>query len=264
VEPQAVTFRAADGTEIHGQLFVPANASGAPAVVFMHGGPMRQMLLGWHTRGYYNRAYGFNQYLASRGFVVLSVNYRGGVGYGREFRTAPGRGRAGGSEYQDVVAAGRYLQSLPQVDSTRIGLWGGSYGGYLTAHGMVKNPELFKAGVDLHGVHDWNASVEDRPEPGTRADSLYRVAHEAAPVCCVASMRGPMLLIHGDDDRNVDYAQTIDFVQLMRRERKPFELIVYPDEVHDFLRYGNWMRTFHAAADFFDRTLMRGQAVSNR
>ena len=193
---------------------------------------------------------------------MLSVNYRGGVGYGRDFRSAPNRGRSGGSEYQDVVAGGRFLQTLPEVDSTRIGLWGGSYGGYLTAHGMVKNPELFKAGVDLHGVHDWSTRFDERPEPGTREDSLYQVALASSPVCCVQDVRGPILFIHGDDDRNVDYDETIQLVQLMRRERKPFELIVYPDEVHDFLRWGNWMRTFRAAAEFFDRTLMRGQQVT--
>lgn len=256
VEPTAVMLRAADGLEIPAQLFMPRNARNAPGVLFMHGGPSRQMLLGWHTRGYYNRAYAFNQYLASRGYVVLSVNYRGGVGYGRDFRTAPNRGRAGASEYQDIVAAGRYLQGLPQVDSTRIGLWGGSYGGFLTAHGMVKNPGMFKVGVDLHGVHDWNYRLDERPLPGTREDSLYRLAFESSPVCCVENMRGPMLLIHGDDDRNVGFIATIDFVQRMRRAGKSYELIVYPDEVHDFLRYGNWLRSFRAAGEYFDRHLM--------
>ena len=265
VEPRQVIFRADDGTQIHGQLFMPEDARGAPAVVFMHGGPSRQMLLGWHPRGYYNRAYALNQYLASRGYVVLSVNYRGGVGYGREFRTAPDRGRSGASEYQDVVAGGRFLQTLPEVDDARIGLWGGSYGGFLTAYGMVKNPELFKAGVDLHGVHDWSTRFGDaRPEPGTREDSLRTMALASSPACCVDSLRGPILFIHGDDDRNVDYAETVDFVQMLRGAGKPYELIVYPDEVHDFLRFGNWMRTYHAAVDFFDRTLMRAQAVSDR
>ena len=265
VEPRQVIFNAGDGTPIHGQLFVPEGARGAPAVVFMHGGPMRQMLLGWHTRGYYNRAYALNQYLASRGYVVLSVNYRGGVGYGREFRTAPNRGRSGASEYQDVVAGGQFLQSLAEVDGSRIGLWGGSYGGFLTAHGMVKHPGLFKAGVDLHGVHDWSTRLGDeRPEPGTREDSLWTVARASSPACCVEDLRGPILFVHGDDDRNVAYAETVDFVQMLRRAGKPYELLVYPDEVHDFLRFGNWMRTYRAAVDFFDRTLMRARAVSSR
>ncbi|HEU4629378.1 MAG TPA: prolyl oligopeptidase family serine peptidase, partial [Gemmatimonadaceae bacterium] len=207
VEPRQVTFTAADGMLIHGQLFLPPNAARAPAVVFMHGGPMRQMLLGFNPRGYYTRAYAFNQYLASRGVVVLAVNYRLGVGYGRAFREAPRGGRQGASEYQDIVAAGNYLRSLPAVDPERIGLWGGSYGGFLTAMGMAKNPELFRAGVDLHGVHDWNArfssfapaTVAGRAE----ADSILAVGRASSPVCCVSSIRGPILFIHGDDDRNV-------------------------------------------------------------
>jgi len=159
VEPQQVIFKAPDGLDIHGQLFLPRGAKAGdkrPAVIFMHGGPIRQMLLGWHMRGYYHNAYAMNQYLANRGYVVLSVNYRSGIGYGRAFRTAPKQGPRGASEYQDIVAAGRYLQKRPEVNPDKIGLWGGSYGGYLTALGLARDSELFAAGVDLHGVHDWS------------------------------------------------------------------------------------------------------------
>src|SRR4030095_765857 len=103
-----------------------------PAVIFIHGGPIRQMLLGWHYMYYYHNAYGMNQYLAGRGYAVLSVNFRSGTGYGRAFREAPGRGARGATEYQDIVAAGNYLRARPEIDPGRIGLWGGSYRGYLT------------------------------------------------------------------------------------------------------------------------------------
>ncbi|HEY3103730.1 MAG TPA: DPP IV N-terminal domain-containing protein, partial [Pyrinomonadaceae bacterium] len=133
VVPEQVIFKAADGWEIHGQLFKPANASGKmPALVFMHGGPVRQMLLGWHYLYYYHNSYAMNQYLASRGYLVLSVNYRSGIGYGRGFRMAQHRGARGASEYQDIVAGAKYLRSRDDVDQKHIGLWGGSYGGYLT------------------------------------------------------------------------------------------------------------------------------------
>jgi len=155
VVPRAVVFNAADGLEIHGQLFVPAGAKdgdGRPAVIFMHGGPIRQMLLGWHYRGYYSGTYAFNQYLASHGYLVLSVNYRDGIGYGKAFRMAAEQGPRGASEYQDIVAAGKFLQQRPEIDPDRIGLWGGSYGGLLTAMGLARDSKLFAAGVDLHGV----------------------------------------------------------------------------------------------------------------
>src|SRR5262249_21674772 len=135
-------------------LFVPRGAPaaghGLPALVFSHGGPVRQMLLGFHYMYYYNNAYAMNQYLASRGYVVLSVNYRLGIMYGRAFREPEHAGWRGAAEYGDVLAAARYLQSLPQVDARRIGLWGGSYGGYLTAMGLARNSDLFAAGVDFH------------------------------------------------------------------------------------------------------------------
>ncbi len=141
-------FKSGDGLEIHSQLFVPAGmkvGEKRPALIFLHGGPIRQMLLGWHYMYYYSNSYAMNQYLASRGYIVLALNYRSGIGYGRAFREAPGRAGRGTTEYQDVVAAGKYLQSLSNVDPKRIGLWGGSYGGYLTALGLGRNSDLFAA-----------------------------------------------------------------------------------------------------------------------
>src|SRR5439155_13699009 len=141
VEPQLVTFRSDDGLEIHGQLFVPRNRAASargPALIFTHGGPPRQMMLGFHYMRYYHNAYAENQYLASLGYVVLSVNYRLGIMYGRAFRQPPNSGWRGGAEYKDVQAGAKHLLGLPYVDPKRIGLWGGSYGGYLTAMSLAR------------------------------------------------------------------------------------------------------------------------------
>jgi len=253
-EPEQVLFKAADGLEIHGQYFKPKGVTGkAPAVVFMHGGPMRQMLLGWHYNYYYHDAYAMNQYLASRGYAVLSVNYRAGIGYGRAFREARHRGARGASEYQDIVAAGKYLKSRSDIDGKRIGLWGGSYGGFLTAMGLARDSDLFAVGVDIHGVHDWSARVGRAPGGGS--PELVRLARESSPISSVEKWKSPVLLIHGDDDRNVAFSQTVDLARKLREHGIQFEEIVFPDEVHDFLRHQNWLRAYHAAADFFDRKL---------
>jgi dipeptidyl aminopeptidase/acylaminoacyl peptidase len=259
-EPEQVIFKAADGMEIHGQLFKPKGATGkSPAVIFMHGGPIRQMLLGWHYSYYYHNSYAFNQYLASRGYVVLSVNYRAGIGYGRAFREAKHRGPRGASEYQDIVAGGKYLRSRSDVDSKRIGLWGGSYGGYLTAMGLARDSDMFAAGVDLHGVHDWSARVGRGPAGGGTPE-LIKLARESSPISSVDKWKSPVLLIHGDDDRNVGFSQTVDLVRKLREHRVEFEQLIFPDDVHDFLRHENWLRAYHAASDFFDRKLRSGQA----
>ena len=253
VKPEQVTFKASDGMEVHGQLFKPKNAAGrAPAVVFMHGGPIRQMLPTWHYSYYYHNSYAMNQYLASRGYVVLSVNYRSGIGYGRAFREAKHRGPRGASEYQDVVAAGKYLRSRSDVEGKRIGLWGGSYGGYLTAMGLARDSDLFAAGVDVHGVHDWSRRVG--PSPWATGD-LAKLGKESSPISSVDKWKSPVLLIHGDDDRNVAFNQTVELVRKLRERGVEFEELVFPDDVHDFLRHENWLRVYHSAADFFDRHL---------
>jgi dipeptidyl aminopeptidase/acylaminoacyl peptidase len=255
VEPEQVIIHAADGMTVHCQLFKAKNTTGkTPAVVFMHGGPIRQMLLGWHYSYYYHNAYALNQYLASNGYTVLSVNYRAGIGYGRRFREAKGRGQRGATEYQDIVAAGKYLQSRPDVDSKRIGLWGGSYGGFLTAMGLAHNSDIFAAGVDIHGVHDWSARVGRAPWATGNAD-LVKLGRESSPITAVDKWRSPVLLIHGDDDRNVAFSQTVELVRKLRERGIEFEQLVFPDEIHDFLRHETWLRVYHATADFFDRKL---------
>jgi len=255
VVPEQVIFKAADGTEIHGQLFKPANASGKmPALVFMHGGPPRQMLLGWHYMYYYHNSYAMNQHLASRGYLVLSVNYRSGIGYGRAFRLAQHRGARGASEYQDVVAGAKYLRSRDDVDSKRIGLWGGSYGGYLTALGLARDSDIFSAGVDFHGVHDWSVNVAGLRVPTDTAERI-RVARESSPISSVDKWKSPVLLIHGDDDRNVEFAQTVNLVRLLRKNGVDFEQIVFPDEIHDLLRHQNWVWSYSAAGTFLDKHL---------
>ncbi len=255
IVPEQVIFKAADGTEIHGQLFKPANASGKmPALVFMHGGPVRQMLLGWHYLYYYHNAYALNQYLTSRGYLVLSVNYRSGIGYGRAFRMAQHRGARGASEYQDIVAGARYLRERDDVDKKRIGLWGGSYGGYLTALGLARNSDIFSAGVDFHGVHDWSLRVAGLPLPIETPDRA-RLARESSPISSVDKWKSPVLLIHGDDDRNVEFAQTVNLVRRLRANGVHFEEMILPDEIHDFLLHRDWVRAYQATSDFFDKHL---------
>ena len=259
VKPEVVTFQAADGLTIHGQLFQlasPAKAGLRPAAIFVHGGPVRQMLPGWHYMDYYSNSYAMNQYLASRGFVVLSVNYRGGTGYGQEFRNAKNQGASGASEYQDVLAARNFLVHRPNVDPTRIGIWGGSYGGLLTAQALARNSEFFAAGVDFHGVHDWAQMAKDTQGAGRGIEeSMYGLARESSPDASVAKWRSPVLFIHGDDDRSVPFNQTTDLVRRLREKGVHTESLIFPDEEHGFLRYASWLRAYAATEEFMTRTL---------
>lgn len=260
VEPLAVEFPAADGMMIHGQLFLPPNTEAnekRPAVLFFHGGSRRQMLLGFHHRGYYHNAYAMNQYLASQGYVVLSVNYRSGIGYGMEFREALNYGARGASEYNDVIGAALYLRNRVDVDSDRIGLWGGSYGGYLTALGLAKASDLFAAGVDIHGVHDWNVVIRNfvpSYDPAKSA-AAAKLAFDSSPMAFIDGWKSPVLVIHGDDDRNVPFSETVDLVEALRQRDVHLEQLIFPDEVHGFLLHRNWVAAYKATADFFDRML---------
>lgn len=260
VVPTAVTVSATDGMRIPAQLFLPRDVKAGekrPALIFTHGGSRRQMLLGWHYMDYYHQTYAMNQHLASLGYVVLSVNYRSGTGYGMEFREAKNYGATGASEFADVLGAGLYLRSRPDVDPARIGLWGGSYGGFLTALGLARASDLFKAGVDIHGVHDWNVVVGNFAQAydPQKRDAFAKLAFQSSPMAAIDSWRSPVLVIHGDDDRNVPFSETVDLVQQLRKRNVEVEQLIFPDEVHGFLLHRNWIRAFERTSEYFARRL---------
>ena len=258
VTPLAVVFASADGLPIHGQLWVPPKppdggkspGGKSPAVVFFHGGSRRQMLLGWHAMYYYSNAYALNQYLANLGYMVLSVNYRSGIGYGLDFREAVNYGASGGAEYNDVQGAGIYLRSRGDVDAQRIGAWGGSYGGYLVAMALARASGLFRAGVDFHGVHNWATELNI---PVSAPD--YKTAFESSPMAFLKTWRSPVLLIQGDDDRDVQFNQTVMLADALRRQNVEVEELILPDEIHDFLLWRDWVATYRASVEFLERHL---------
>ncbi len=263
VKPYQAVFTASDGIVVHGTVFNNENIKGKkPAVIFVHGGPPRQMLLGWHYSSYYSNAYAVNQYLASRGFVVLSVNYRLGIGYGYEFHNPLDGGRRGASEYRDILAAHKWLAEQDFVDAEKIGIYGGSYGGYLTAMALGRNSNLFAAGVDISGVHDWTAwgrssySGNGGYEKVPDAEYALELAWKSSPVADVEGWKSPGLIIHADDDRNVDYNQSTDLVQRLRKLNAPFETMTLVDDTHHFMIYRNQLAVNEATVEFLIKHLM--------
>jgi dipeptidyl aminopeptidase/acylaminoacyl peptidase len=263
VTPRQVIFKSPDGASVHGQLFEPAGGpSKKPAIVYVHGGPPRQMLLGWHYSDYYANAYATNQYLANQGFVVLSVNFRLGIGYGFKFHQPERGGRFGASEYQDVRAGAVWLGAQPFVDKERIGIYGGSYGGYLTALALSRDSKLFAAGVDIHGVHDWSNNSRTPPgvtgyEKAPDTDSAIHLSYRSSPVATVKNWTSPVLIIHGDDDRNVQFVQSTDLVKRLEKKGVPFETMVIVDDTHHFMKHSNAVKVDEAITDFFKRKLMK-------
>ncbi len=254
VKPEIVITKAADGTEVHNQLFLPKDLKPGerrPAIVFVHGGPVRQMMPAYHYMQFYHWAYGINQWLANQGYIVMSINYRSGVGYGRSFRNAPKVGGEGNAEYQDVVAGGKYLQSRPDVDPNRVGIWGLSYGGVLTSQALARNSDIFKAGVDLAGVHLWGSSLDPKS-----------VSYQSSTIGAIDGWKSPVLLIQGDDDRNVAFQQMTGLVQLLRARNVYYELIVFPDDVHESLLHSRWMYTLGRMETFLHKFLGESGTVS--
>ncbi|HET9107880.1 MAG TPA: prolyl oligopeptidase family serine peptidase [Steroidobacteraceae bacterium] len=267
VVPRPVEFHAADGWAVQGQLFQAAGGAAHKAgIIFVHGGPPRQMMLTWHDMGYYSNSYAVNQYLADHGFIVLSVNYRLSIGYGHAFQYPAGWGPTGAAEYKDVLAGAKWLQRDPRVDPKRIGIWGGSYGGYLTALGLARNSDIFKAGVDMHGVHDWSmfgGDWFDKPIERYQMPDMKKVLRTAwlsSPDSAIGTWKSPVLLIQGDDDRNVHFHQMVDLVRRLQLAHVPYQELVIPDEIHVFLRYHTWLEADRATVRFFKAQLLPSRA----
>jgi len=252
VVPEIVITHASDGVEVHNQLFLPKDLKPGekrPAIVFVHGGPSRQMLPAYHYMQFYHWAYGFNEYLASQGYIVMSINYRSGIGYGNKFRRADSTEARGNSEYRDVIAGGKYLQSRPDVDPARVGIWGLSYGGLLTSQALARNSDVFVAGVDMAGVHLYGSSLDSTA-----------LSYQSSAASHIDTWKSPVYLVQGDDDRNVDFSQTIGLVQLLRAHGIYYELTVNPDDVHESLIHGRWIDIWNHSADFLNRFVRDKQA----
>lgn len=263
VIPKSVTFPAADGHVVHGQVFESSGGSAnKPAVIFVHGGPPRQMLTTWHYMDYYSNAYAVNQYLAAHGFVVLSINYRLSIGYGFAYGAPPEWGPNGASEYSDVLGGNAYLRHQTGVDAKRIGIWGGSYGGYLTALALARNSNLFCTGVDWHGVHDWSTSdILPAPQPGYQQVDIKnerRMAWLSSPDSSVSKWRSPVLLVQGDDDHNVRFHQTVDLARRLDKQHVDYSELVLPNEIHGFLRYNSFVKADTATVDYLQKHLSEG------
>ncbi len=242
-EGEFLRFPARDGGQVPGYLFVPEDLdrSGThPAVVWVHGDGIAQNYDGWHIRRDYAVYHSFHQLLLAEGYVVLMPDYRGSVGYGRDFRQESYRD-VGGRDYQDVAAAGDYLKTLDYVDPERIGVWGLSYGGFMTLQALTLDPTLFAAGVDVAGVGDFRLWFRDPGGPWVESrmgdpEENPAVYDLGAPVDRVDRIERPLLVLHGTSDVNVPYHESIDLADRLLRAGKDFEFATYPGEFHYFHR----------------------------
>ncbi|MDJ0978173.1 MAG: prolyl oligopeptidase family serine peptidase [Erythrobacter sp.] len=260
--PEVVTFTAADGTEVSGTLFKAQGVNGpAPTAIFLHGGPPRQMMPTWHRTSYYSYTYAMNQVLAQRGMNVLAVNFRTGIGFGQAFRNAPGYGPHGAAELQDVLAAEEYLLSRADVDAARIGVYGGSYGGHLSALALARHSDRFKTAVVWHPVADWTNWIrrDDKPDlnytPWGITEETLELARESSALWNVDTWQSPVLLIVGDDDRQVLAEESIWLHRALQDQGVPAETMMLPGEGHGFLRHDNWLRVLTRSAEWLEAHL---------
>jgi dipeptidyl aminopeptidase/acylaminoacyl peptidase len=261
VEPQFVHFPGADGKLVPGWLFVPKNLDRTkkhPAIIWIHGDGVNQNYDGWHVQRNYAVYYSFHQYLLQQGYVVFAPDYRGSIGYGRDWRNGVFMD-VGGKDAKDAWMSANYLKTLPYVDMDRVGVWGLSYGGFFTLIAMTDQPKLFRAGVDVAGVvdyvmyysdpyhGDWTASRIGTPEQNPQ------VYANASPLSHIDRLERPLLVLHGTSDVNVPYLESVWLIDEALRKGKG-ELVsymMYPGEFHYFTRAHILLDAWHRVDDFF-------------
>jgi dipeptidyl aminopeptidase/acylaminoacyl peptidase len=261
VDAQVVRFKSFDGLEIPNILYKPHQATPenkAPAIVWVHGGP------GGQTRRHYAAIL---QYLVNHGYVVLGINNRGSSGYGKTFFTADDQ-KHGREPLRDCVEAKKYLASLPYVDGGRIGIAGGSYGGYMTLAALAFHPDTFNAGVDIFGVSNWLRTLQGMPADWEAfREALYQemgdpvkqeqMLKDISPLFHADRIQKPLLVIQGANDPRVIQAESDDIVAAVRKNNVPVEYLVFPDEGHGFTKKKNEIEGGSRMLQFLDQHLKK-------
>ncbi|MEO6235830.1 MAG: alpha/beta fold hydrolase [Vicinamibacterales bacterium] len=267
IDPKVITFKARDGVDVYARLFTPEMIGARrdptrPGVVFVHGaGYLQNAHKYWST---YFREYMFHNLLASRGYVVLDVDYRASSGYGRDWRTAIYR-HMGGKDLEDIVDGARYIVAREQVNPKRVGLYGGSYGGFITLMAMFTTPDVFAAGAALRPVTDWahynhgyTSAILNVPQKDAEA---YR---KSSPIYFAAGLKGALLICHGMVDTNVLFQDSVRLAQRLIELRKDnWELAPYPVENHAFERASSWADEYTRILKLFEDNLRQGGTGKN-
>ncbi|RPI19248.1 MAG: S9 family peptidase [Acidobacteria bacterium] len=260
LEPQLLTFAARDGAQVFARLYTPEMLGAErrplrPGVVFIHGaGYLQNAHKYWST---YYREYMFHHLLASKGYVVVDVDYRGSAGYGRDWRTAIYQ-HMGGKDLEDVVDAAGYLARAQGVDPKRIGVYGGSYGGFLTLMAMFTTPDVFAAGAALRPVTDWahyshgyTSQILNEPQDDSEA---YR---RSSPIYFADKLTGALLICHGMADTNVHFQDSVRLVQrLIELRKENWDVAVYPVEDHTFEYETSWADEYKRILKLFEENLL--------
>jgi dipeptidyl aminopeptidase/acylaminoacyl peptidase len=261
VEPQFVHFPGPDGKMVPGWLFVPPGLDRSkthPAIIWVHGDGVNQNYDGWHVQRNYAVYYSFHQYLLQQGYVVFAPDYRGSIGYGRDWRNGVYMD-VGGKDAKDAWMSANYLKTLSYVDGDRIGIWGLSYGGFFTLIAMTDQPTLFKAGVDVAGVVDYVMYYSD-PYHGDwtesrigRPDQNPQVYANASPLSHIDRLARPLLVLHGTADINVPYLESVWLIdEALKKGKSPLlSFMMYPGEFHYFTRAHVLSDAWHRVDDFF-------------
>ena len=265
VAPEMVHYAGPDGRQVPAWLFVPKNRDRSkkhPAIVWIHGDGVNQNYDGWHVQRNYAVYYSFHQYLLQQGYVVIAPDYRGSIGYGRDWRTAVYMD-VGGKDAKDAWMSAKYLATLPYVDTDRVGVWGLSYGGFFTLIAVTDQPTLFRAAVDVAGVVDYAMYYDDPYHGGWTAsrigtpDEHPEVYANASPLSHVDRLQRPLLVLHGTSDVNVPYLHSVRLIDELMKVGKGglVSFMTYPGEFHYFTREHVLRDAWHRVADFFDANL---------
>ena len=246
VEPELVHYPGPDGQPVPAWLFVPKNLDRSkknPAIIWVHGDGINQNYDGWHVQRNYAVYYSFHQYLLQQGYVVLAPDYRGSIGYGRDWRNGVYMD-VGGNDAKDAWMGANYLKTLSYVDSARIGIWGLSYGGFFTLIAMTDQPNLFRAGIDVAGVVDYVMYYND-PYHGDWTESRIGTPEEnpkvyanASPISHIDRLARPLLVLHGTSDVNVPFLESVWLMDEALKKHKGdlVTFMMYPGEFHYFSR----------------------------